>query len=44
MTICPFNSNLTVIVLSDDIFKPKDIDLENEDIDEFERELERFKR
>ncbi|KAJ6222698.1 hypothetical protein RDWZM_001243 [Blomia tropicalis] len=35
------NDSLMVI---DDVFKPKDIDLENEDMDEFERQLELFKR
>jgi len=31
-------------VLSDDIFAPKDIDLENVEIDDNEREVEAFKR
>lgn len=30
--------------LLDDVFMPKDIDLDNGELDEFEKELEEFKR
>ena len=33
-----------VFCLLDDVFKPKDIDLDSEELDEFEKELEKFKR
>lgn len=29
---------------SDEVFRPKDVNLENGDLDEFEKELEAFKR
>lgn len=32
------------LVLIDDVFRPKDVNLENGDLDEFEKELEAFKR
>lgn len=36
------DDNLDIFV--DDVFKPQDIDLDNNDLDEFEIQLEMFKR
>ena len=37
-------NRLLIFVIADSIFEPKDIDLENGDMDEDEKEIEAFKR
>uniref|UniRef100_S4RPW7 Family with sequence similarity 193 member A n=1 Tax=Petromyzon marinus TaxID=7757 RepID=S4RPW7_PETMA len=44
-SITDINNNCNCLIsFSDDVFLPKDIDLNNGDLDETEREVERFKR
>lgn len=42
--LIPLSPLILFFFIADEVFMPKDIDLENGEMDEFEKELEAFKR